>query len=670
MSNQPLQLFSIFHLNLAYSSIEEEQRPEVVNRCYWPLLRLASEYNLPFGIEASAYTLEAIASFDPVWLAELRRLTTEGPCEFIGSGYAQIIGPLVPAEVNAANLRIGHQVYEQLLGLRPQIALVNEQAYSAGLIEHYLNAGYRAIIMEWDNPFRCHREWDPKWRYLPQIACGQHAEEIALIWSKSIAFQKFQRYVHGEMELDDYFGYLYQHLANEPRAFSLYSNDIEVFDFRPGRYHTEAVLQEESEWLRIERLYKRLRADDRLQLIPPRQVLELIDLPGAGNRLSLESPDQPVPVKKQGKYNVTRWAVTGRNDLGINTACWRIYEAMRNNPKTIDDDWRELCYLLSSDFRTHITELRWQKYCERLRNLQERVDALSLLQPNETQMVSRSMSVGEMPNIKQDGRYLIIETKSVRVRLNTRRGMAIDGLWLGNLDGPPLCATLPHGYYDDISLGADWYTGHVILETFGQPKVTDLNPVVPEIARIEESGDIVINGVVPTPLGPVSKRILVSASEPVLELSYEFNWEETPMGTFRLGNVTLNPYALDRSTLYYRTCNGGKSEMFSLNGTSVGHGSAVSFLVSANCGLGITDGWIELGDKNHCLRIDVDKSESAMIGLISYREVGDDYFCRLAFSAGEMDETRRIAANSKPDKLRSKLRFTHSTPSSWTPLSR
>ncbi|MFH1634927.1 MAG: hypothetical protein ABIG63_13110 [Chloroflexota bacterium] len=87
-------------------------------------------------------------------------------------------------------MRLGHQVYERLLGFRPDIALVNEQAYSAGLVQHYIDAGYRVIIMEWDNPYRCHSEWKPEWRYLPQIACGQHGEEIPVIWNKSIAFQK------------------------------------------------------------------------------------------------------------------------------------------------------------------------------------------------------------------------------------------------------------------------------------------------------------------------------------------------------------------------------------------------------------------------------------------------------------------------------------------------
>jgi len=148
-----------------------------VRCCYWPLLRLARKYDVPFGIEASGYTLDTIAALDPAWLVELRHLTGKGICEFIGSGYAQVVGPLVPVEVNAANFRQGHQVYERLLVFRPDIALVNEQAYSAGLVQHYINADYRAITMEWDNPYRCHSEWSPEWRYFPQISCGQHGEE-------------------------------------------------------------------------------------------------------------------------------------------------------------------------------------------------------------------------------------------------------------------------------------------------------------------------------------------------------------------------------------------------------------------------------------------------------------------------------------------------------------
>src|ERR1700750_1093888 len=94
-----LHVFALFHLNLAFSSIEEEQRATVVRDCYRPLLALAQQY--PIGIEATAYTLEAIGKCDPAWLGDLAALIRAGRIEFIGSGHAQAIGPLLPADVVA-----------------------------------------------------------------------------------------------------------------------------------------------------------------------------------------------------------------------------------------------------------------------------------------------------------------------------------------------------------------------------------------------------------------------------------------------------------------------------------------------------------------------------------------------------------------------------------------
>jgi len=103
------------------------------------------------GIEATGYTLEEIETRDPAWIRRLRDLIQAGKAELIGSGYAQLIGPLVPAKLVAANLKIGNDVYRHLLGVSPRVALVNEQAYSGGLVGHYLDAGYEALLMDWDN---------------------------------------------------------------------------------------------------------------------------------------------------------------------------------------------------------------------------------------------------------------------------------------------------------------------------------------------------------------------------------------------------------------------------------------------------------------------------------------------------------------------------------------
>ena len=94
-----LNLYAFFHLNLAYSAIEEEDRKKVIKNCYWPLLRLIRKYLLPFSIELSGYTLEQINLIDPKWVAEFKSLLDSNICELIGCGYCQVIGPLIPSEI-------------------------------------------------------------------------------------------------------------------------------------------------------------------------------------------------------------------------------------------------------------------------------------------------------------------------------------------------------------------------------------------------------------------------------------------------------------------------------------------------------------------------------------------------------------------------------------------
>jgi len=228
-----LNLFALFHLNLAFSSIEEEQRMEVIQRCYWPLLKLAEEHG-PIGLEATGFTLEEIAKRDPKWIARAHMLIAQDKIELIGSGYAQIIGPLVRARVTQENLRIGHEVYQRLLGITPWLGLANEQAYSGGLVGLYLDAGYRAILMDWDNPGANHPAWHSETRYLPQRAVGADGRSIELLWTNTVAFQKLQRFAHGDIDLGDYLSYLRRCVGPRARALCAYASDAEIFDFRPA----------------------------------------------------------------------------------------------------------------------------------------------------------------------------------------------------------------------------------------------------------------------------------------------------------------------------------------------------------------------------------------------------------------------------------------------------
>ncbi|MBI1920069.1 MAG: glycoside hydrolase family 57 [Geobacter sp.] len=643
-----LYLYAIFHVNLAFSSIEEEQRPEVIRRCYWPLLRLAAELDLPLGIEASGHTLEVAASLDSAWVAELRRLSST-TCEFIGSGYVQLIGPLVPGRVNRENLKLGNRVYENLLAIRPRVALVNEQAYSAGLLRHYKEAGYESIVMEWDNPAHNHPSWNSEWRYLPQLASGQNGEQLPVLWNNSIFFQKFQRYVHGEMELEPYLDFLTRHDDGTIRAIPLYGNDVEIFNFRPGRFMTETAIADD-EWSRIRRLFETLLADGRFKFLSPSSLLPLMHENEGGNRLSLESPEAPIPVKKQEKYNITRWAVTGRDDLAINTACWRVYDALSQAACSTDDDWKELCYLWSSDFRTHITARRWQRYLKRLAKYSRIKGADTILLPLQEE------GFPELPrnlSVIREGHHLLVETATVKVRLNVRRGLAIDSVIFPDICAESLCGTLPHGFYDDITTGADFYTGHLVFESQGRPKITDLEPVEPIVSWHPETDTVTVSGVLASALGKVVKQISIAVSKGEISIDYSLHWPIIPVGTLRIGNITLMPDAFEEKELFFRTHNGGwDMDTFHVAGRKIAHGDATSFLVSAKQGLGVTEGVLEIGDRQKILRVESDKSLAALLGLITFKPVRDSYFFRCAFSASEMDETSRQKLRKAPVRFK------------------
>jgi len=68
-----------------------------------------------------------------------------------------------------------------LLGARPTVALVNEQAYSAGLGGTLSRSGYAALLMTGTNPSPINPEWDAGHQHLRNIASGLDGRQIALL---------------------------------------------------------------------------------------------------------------------------------------------------------------------------------------------------------------------------------------------------------------------------------------------------------------------------------------------------------------------------------------------------------------------------------------------------------------------------------------------------------
>jgi hypothetical protein len=544
----------------------------------------------------------------------------------------------VPQRVTVENLRLGTESYEKFLGARPRLALVNEQAYSAGLVGLYLDAGYDALIMDYDNPAAANPEWPAETAFRPQRALGTDGRSIALIWSNTTAFQQLQRLVHGDITLQTYQRFIAGRRGESPRALCLYASDAEIFDFRPGRFRTEEKLSETSEWTRLEQAFAGLHAD----LALPSRMLEA--LPPTAAPLRLESAACPVPVKKQRKYNLARWAVTGRDNLAINAACQRIYQGMVESDArehrpgkvaagfpsgraTQKEDWKELCYLWASDFRTHLTEPRWAAYCARLKAAEARWS---------TPLPSAPITLSGAP---VEERHIAIETPALRATIDRRRGLAISSLHF-TAQAQASLGGLPHGFFDEIALQADWYTGDSVFEAPGEHKLTDLEWCEARIAK-DSHGDVLAYARIETPKGLIEKHLRFCAGQPRVEFDLTFHWSDWGKGVLRLGHFTLLPDAFEESRLTLSTNNGGTRETFALSGQAIDHGAPVSFLVSSSHGLGMTEGWAELGDGQTKLRIDVDRTTAPLLGLLTHRQTRQGPFCQLQLSALELDDTRK-----------------------------
>ena len=169
---------------------------------------------------------------------------------------------------------------------------------------------------------------------------GQHGESIPLVWNTAIAFQQFQRYATVARGSSPISRGMRRRVATRSRSTGMTRCSTSV-----GRYHGSGGAAA-GEWLRIERL--RRSQPTRAALIRRRPPWSW---PARRRPAAAARP----PIRRQSRSresNLTRWAVTGRDDIGINTACWR---CAGGRPAT-DAQWQELCELWSSDYRTHITD--------------------------------------------------------------------------------------------------------------------------------------------------------------------------------------------------------------------------------------------------------------------------------------------------------------------------
>jgi hypothetical protein len=712
-----LAVFTVFHANLDFSALPDADVPMVLERCYWPLLALAESGGVPLGIEASARTLARIAREDPEWGKALASLASQGLVEVVGSGLAQIAAPLAPAAVNRANFWLGRSDYEALLGEVPTTWFVHEQTFSRGLTRFYTELGVERLVMEWNNPAAHRPELRALRRRPARLALPDGSAGPALLWNDSAVFQKLQRVAHGQAPLAEYLDFVLRDADAE--CAGAYGGDLEIFDYRPG-HPAPPGAERGVEMTRVCEALQALSRDERCRMVLPRDAHR--DL-ASGTPVELASASDPIPCKKQPRYNPTRWAVSGRDAIGMNTRCFALLRELDACTALGSEraDWRDLVSLWRSDLRTRATEEKIGEFHERAGQLgarlhealaaaapalpagadvllvnasEERWDAEvveialrfppgrlregsvraipeSALDPDAAQLevrerhrdgsvrsarlvVAPRLSPGErmtlrivpkgsaapaVPPIATSERLV---TAAVDARLMPLRGAALAALRFPAICEAPLVGTIPHGHFEDVAYTPDFYSAHAVAVTEQGEKVADLQPASLFAAQVGGALRASVTSTTRTALGEWRKTYRAYHDRPRLDVVHELHLREVRLQSLRVATLTWLPEAFARETLHFSTVNGGAdAEIFAIpRGASIEHPRAAAPSVSATSCLGATEGFVSAGDARRGVAILGDRAQAALVPLLEFREVDDQFLLRVHHSAAETDETR------------------------------
>ena len=617
--------YSLFHINTSFSAVDTKNLKYLISKCYWPLLDLVEKNNFKISIESSGKSLIDINKIDKEWILKLRHLIKNKKCEFIGSGFAQIIGPAVPYEINYRNLEYGNEIYKKLLDFKPLIALVNEQAFSNSLISIY-NKFYKAIIIDHLNHPFYHTD-----NHEPQILVDDHKNSIPVIWSNSVSFQRFQRYIFGDINLDDYFYYL-KHYKNN--FFCLYSSDAEIFDYRPKGKKSERPLYN-NEWIKISNLYKLLSNSKQLKFFFFKDLLNSLN---ANKKIKLTSIIKPTIVKKQKKYNINRWLLAGKNNLELNTLCYRAFNSIKNQKKHRIKSLNKLCELWGSDFRSFVTKKKIQFF---YRNITKLINSEKIIKQNPFFSKNLNFLNKNIKNFCENKNYIEFKNSNCSLILNKKKGLTIDSFIDSSINRKKLFGTIKQGSIKNSIFENDFFSSHYyILNKSNLKRYAGLSENKIQIFStknyfIARTIDNIHKNT------KISKEVILNKNKCQLIINY--NFKNLVSSYARINFITLNPEIFIKKRIFVKSNLGGtKQESFNLIDKNFNHGSFVEnvgSIVTSNNSIPATKGVFIIGDNKKEIHFTIDQNLSCLIPMIEYEKKNNTYLFRLFFSAKESDET-------------------------------
>jgi hypothetical protein len=316
------------------------------------------------GIEFSGYTLRKLSELDPLLIRTLTDLIQDGLIEPICGGEYQSIGPLMPSKDNLFNYQTGKETFRSLLGWDADLLYLPEQTISRGLLDAIVKSGFKSVLLEWNNARRYGTLKFPD-RFLygcPQLV-NPESELLRIVWNHYVVSQKVQRYVFGDIPMDEVTSYLMMHESKGDGCLCLYGSDLEVFGYYPGNSIQKEPRVADARWGRFKELVLRFQRD--YQFVLPSKIVDIYALE---EKVEVGIASSPILCKKQPKYNPVRWAACGRGASQLNAECYRLsfdIEMLKHAELISSAEEVRLRNLLApcwaSDYRTFTTEEKWEQ---------------------------------------------------------------------------------------------------------------------------------------------------------------------------------------------------------------------------------------------------------------------------------------------------------------------
>lgn len=634
--------FLFFHFNLFFSSVDESQRKFIVKNCYYPIIDIARIHDIPINIEASSRTLLEIKKIDKKFVRLLIKLIKDKKVYFIASGFNQIISPLVPYEINKKNLQIGNYYYKKILGIIPQTALINEMAFADNIADIYSDLKFKSIILDYENTIYAEKNRNNK---ISQYCYSDSSKKkkLNIIFASSFLFQQFQNCIYGDISFNKYLKILKKYISDVNINTPIYSGDAEVFNFRGSRFTAERP-KIHDEWERVYKLLSMIKNKLNIKF----SLINNLDIIKNKNVNRLTSSKSPIIVKKQPKYNVSRWAVTGRADQKINTLCYKIFKNKNLIIKKIGSKkfYESLLDLWSSDYRTHITKKRWTLYQKKMNYLLNFIKEKKL---EEKKFNFKNIISNKNVFFDKEKTILFIKTKKIKLSLNLKRGLAIDKLSFKSHKFNPIIGTIYREKLKSIHDGADFYSGNLTHELLSSmSKITDLNPVNPKIYEDEKS--INICSMQKFKYGKLKKIIEILKDSEAININCDYNWNKKCIGSLRINNISfLN---INNKKIYYYCKNGGENYDKFLLKDYFDQSTPPTKFVSLKSGLGCTDSKLSFKINDKSIYFHWDNPTNYVMPTIQYKKINNQKLLRVFFSNQEFDETSHPLISAHKFKLK------------------